>query len=313
MEISYTERDKHAENECIRIATMAHKSGFVNILGKPNVGKSTLMNLLVGERLSIITAKAQTTRHRIHGILNTPDYQIVFSDTPGILDPTYKLQESMLKAARTALQDADIIIYLTDVYEKPDPSDEFITKLTKIKVPILLLINKIDLSNQTKLEELVEKWNTIFPNAEKIPISALENFNVDYLFKRIVANLPEAPPYYPKDQLTDKSERFFSGEFIREKILLHYKQEIPYSVEIEIESFKEVDHLINIRAVIFVERNSQKGILIGNDGMALKRVGREARVEMEKFFNKKVFLEMFVKVNKNWRNNERQVRKFGYR
>lgn len=313
MEIPDTEGDKHAKNECIRIVTMAHKSGFVNILGKPNVGKSTLMNLLVGERLSIITAKAQTTRHRIHGILNTPDYQIVFSDTPGILDPTYKLQEAMLKAARTALQDADIIIYLTEVKEKPDPENEFIIKLTKLKVPILLLINKIDLSNQSKLEKIVEEWNTIFPDAEKIPISALKNFNVDYVFKRIVANLPEGPPYYPKDQLTDKSERFFTGEFIREKILLHYKQEIPYSVEIEIESFKEAEHLINIRAIIYVERDSQKGILIGNDGLALKKVGREARIEMETFFNKKVFLELYVKVNKDWRNNERQVRKFGYR
>ena len=292
---------------------MAHKSGFVNIIGKPNVGKSTLMNLLVGEKLSIITAKAQTTRNRIHGILNGPGYQIIFSDTPGILEPGYKLQESMLKAARSALQDADVILYLTDVNEKPDGEDPVLDKLNKITVPVILVINKIDLSDQPGVMNLIGLWDNILPRAEKIPISALKNFNVDFIFKRILDELPEAPPYYSKDQLTDKSERFFAGEFIREKILIHYKQEIPYSVEIEIDSFKETANLINIHAVIYVERESQKGILIGNQGLALKKVGREARIEMEQFFNKKVFLELLVKVKKDWRNNERQIKKFGYR
>jgi len=313
VEVSDTERNQYTEKERLRIIIMAHQSGFVNIIGKPNVGKSTLMNLLVGEKLSIITAKAQTTRNRIHGILNGQDYQIILSDTPGILHPSYKLQETMLKAARSALQDADVLIYLTDVFEKPDPEDEFIKKIKTMNVPVLLVLNKIDLSNQSVVKELIEQWDVILPDAEKIPISALKNFNVDHVMNRMIANLPEAPPYYPKDQLTDKSERFFAGEFIREKILLHYQQEIPYSVEVEIDSFKESGNLIKIYGIIYVERESQKGILIGNKGLAMKKVGREARIEMEKFFNKKVFLELFVKVRKEWRNNERQIRKFGYR
>ncbi len=291
---------------------MEHKSGYVNIIGIPNVGKSTLMNAMVGEKLSIITSKAQTTRHRILGIVNHPDYQVVFSDTPGILEPNYKLQEAMLKAARSALVDADILIYITEVGYKPDPEDVFLKRMMQAKVPVLLLINKIDLSNQELLEAAVETWDKILPKAEIIPISALAKFNVDFVFKRILHHLPESPPYYPKDALTDKSERFLTGEMIREKILLQYKQEIPYAVEVEIESFKEEEKLIRIYAIIFVEREGQKGILIGNEGKALKRVGRESRLDMEKFFNKKVFLEMKVKVQKDWRNNERQIKKFGY-
>ena len=291
---------------------MEHKAGYVNIIGKPNVGKSTLMNAMVGEKLSIITSKAQTTRHRILGIVNTPEYQVVFSDTPGILEPNYKLQEAMLKAARSALVDADVLVYMTEMGIKPDPEDAFLQRLVRAKIPVLLVINKIDLSNQELVSEALETWNTILPKAEKIPISALAKFNVNSVFDRILHHLPESPPYYPKDAFTDKSERFLAGEMIREKILLHYKQEIPYAVEVEIESFKEEQKLIRIYAVIFVERESQKGILIGEQGKALKRVGREARIDMEAFFNKKVFLEMRVKVKKDWRNNERQIKKFGY-
>ena len=291
---------------------MEHRSGYVNISGKPNVGKSTLMNAMVGEKLSIITSKAQTTRHRIHGIVNTPEYQVVFSDTPGILEPSYKLQEAMLKAARSALVDADVLIYLAEIGDKPDPEDPFLKKLAAMKIPVLLVINKIDLSNQEQVEAAMETWNQVLPAAEKIPVSALENFNVDFVFNRILHHLPESPPYYPKDALTDKSERFIAGEMIREKILIQYKQEIPYAVEVEIESFKEENRLIRIYAVIFVEREGQKGILIGNEGKAMKRVGREARIDMESFFNKKVFLELKVKVKKDWRNNERQIKKFGY-
>jgi GTPase len=291
---------------------MEHKSGYVNIIGKPNVGKSTLMNAMVGEKLSIITSRAQTTRHRIHGILNAPDYQVVFSDTPGILDPSYKLQENMLKAARSALVDADVLIYLTEIGERPDSEDPFIQKVAKAKVPVLLVINKIDLSNQEKVMACIEEWDKILPKAEKIPISALKKFNVDAIFNRILDHLPESPPFYPKDALTDKSERFFVGEMIREKILLHYKQEIPYAVEVEIELFKEEVKLIRISALIYVERESQKGILIGNEGKALKRVGRESRLDMEAFFRKKVFLELRVKVKKDWRNNERFIKDFGY-
>lgn len=313
MEVSHSKGDQDVENKCIRIGNMAHKAGFVNIIGKPNVGKSTLMNLMVGEKLSIITSKAQTTRHRIHGILNHSDYQIVFSDTPGLLDPKYKLQETMLKAARSALQDADVILFMTDIHEKPDPVNPVVKKLEKIKVPVLILINKIDLSNQQEVNALLEEWNKVLPNREKIPVSALEKFNVEYVFNRILENLPESPPFYPKDQLTDKSERFFAGEFIREKILQHYQQEIPYAVEIEIDSFKESSNLINIHAVIYAERESQKGILIGNEGKALKTVGKAARIEMEKFFNKKVYLELLVKVRKDWRNDEKQIKNFGYR
>ncbi len=291
---------------------MAHKAGYVNIIGRPNVGKSTLMNAMVGEKLSIITSKAQTTRHRIHGILNAPDYQVVFSDTPGILDPNYKLQEAMLKAARSALVDADILIYLTETGEKPDPENRIIQKVSRARVPVLLVINKIDLSHQEEVEKCIKDWDQILPKAEKIPISALRNFNVDLIFKRILDHLPESPPYFSKEALTDKSERFFAGEMIREKILLYYKQEIPYAVEIEIESFKEDHKLIRISALIYVERESQKGILIGNQGKALKKVGRESRLDMESFFHKKVFLELRVKVKKDWRNNERFIKNFGY-
>jgi len=292
--------------------SMDHKAGYVNIIGKPNVGKSTLMNAMVGEKLSIITSRAQTTRHRIHGILNTPEYQVIFSDTPGILDPSYKLQETMLKAARSALVDADVLIYLTEMGETPDPEDPFLQKVAKARMPVLLVINKIDLSNQEKVVKCMEQWDEILPKAEKIPISALKKFNVESIFKRILDHLPESPPYYPKDALTDKSERFFVGEMIREKILLYYKQEIPYAVEVEVESFKEEAGLIRISALIYVERESQKGILIGNEGKALKKVGRESRLDMEDFFQKKVFLELRVKVKKDWRNNERFIKNFGY-
>ncbi|MFZ5939376.1 MAG: GTPase Era [Bacteroidota bacterium] len=292
---------------------MAHKSGFVNIIGKPNVGKSTLMNAMVGEKLAIVTSKAQTTRHRINGIVNTEDYQIVFSDTPGILVPAYKLQETMYKAAQSALKDADVIIYMTEAGESPDPANDFLVKLSKMKIPVLLVINKIDLSNPEKLDGLTEIWGQVLPKAEIIPVSALEKFNIQYLFRRITELLPEAPPYFPKDALTDKSERFFTGEIIREKILLNYKKEIPYSVEIEIESFKEEEAIIRIRALIYVEKESQKGIIIGHQGSALKKVGQESRLEMEQFFNKKVYLELNVKVKKDWRNNELQLKKFGYR
>ncbi len=289
-----------------------HKAGYVNIVGKPNVGKSTLMNAMVGEKLSIITSRAQTTRHRIHGILNTPEYQIIFSDTPGILDPNYKLQENMLKSARSALVDADVLIYLTEAREKPDPESAFIQKVAGTRVPVLLVINKIDLSNQKEVELCMERWNEVLPLAEKIAISALRNFNIELIFNRILHYLPVAPPYFAKDALTDKSERFFTGEMIREKILLYYKQEIPYAVEVEIESFKEEQEIIRIRALIYVERESQKGILIGNQGKALKKVGRESRLDMETFFQKKVFLELRVKVKKDWRNNERFIKNFGY-
>ncbi len=293
-------------------SSMNHKAGYVNIIGKPNVGKSTLMNAMVGEKLSIITSKAQTTRHRIHGILNTPEYQVIFSDTPGILDASYKLQETMLKAARSALVDADVLIYLTEIDEKLDPEDPFLQKVAKAKVPVLLVINKIDLSNQEQVNKCMEKWDEILPNAEKIVISALKKFNVESIFNRILDLLPESPPYFPKDALTDKSERFFVGEMIREKILLFYKQEVPYAVEVEVESFKEDPRLIRISALIYVERESQKGILIGNEGKALKKVGRESRLDMEAFFQKKVFLELRVKVKKDWRNNERFIKNFGY-
>jgi len=291
---------------------MEHRAGFVNILGKPNVGKSTLMNRMVGEKLSIITSKAQTTRHRIMGIVNEDDYQVVFSDTPGILDPTYKLQEAMLKAARSALVDADVLIYMIEAGEKPDPDLVILQKVAKINTPVLLIINKIDLSDQEKVVKFMEAWQKLLPKAEIIPISAKVNFNVKAVFERILHHLPVSPPYYPKDTLTDKSERFFAGEMIREKILMQYKQEIPYSVEIEIDAFKEDDKLIRISAIIYVEREGQKGILIGNEGKALKKVGRESRIDMEEFFLKKVFLELKVKVQKDWRNNERQIKKFGY-
>lgn len=291
---------------------MAHKAGFVNILGNPNVGKSTLMNAMVGEKLSIITSKAQTTRHRIHGIVNGDDFQIVYSDTPGILKPNYQLQESMMKFVSLAMKDADVILYMTDIYETMDKNQDYISKLKKVKVPVILLINKIDQSNEEQLNELVETWHKILPEAEILPISALKGFNVEPLLKKIKSLLPESPPYFPKDQLTDKTERFFMEELIREKILMHYKKEIPYSVEVEVEEFKEEKDIINIRAIIYVIRESQKGILIGHKGEKLKKVGSEARIDAEEFFGKKIFLETYVKVNKDWRDNKRQLKKFGY-
>ena len=290
-----------------------HKAGFVNIIGKPNVGKSTLMNALVGEKLSIITSKAQTTRHRIQGIVNGDDFQIVYSDTPGILLPGYKLQENMLKASRSALTDADILLYVTEADDEPSEETPFLEKVKNAKIPVILVINKIDLSNQEKLEELVGKWEEILPKARIMPVSALEKFNMDVLFNLILKFLPQGEAFYPKDELSDKSERFFAGEIIREKILLNYQQEIPYSVEIEIQDFIVEKKLIRIEAVIYVERDTQKGILIGKSGSALKWTGTDARKELESFFENKVFLSLFVKVKKDWRNNDRQLKAFGYR
>jgi len=291
---------------------MAHKAGFVNIIGNPNVGKSTLSNKLTGERLSIITSKAQTTRHRIFGIVNEPDYQIVFSDTPGVLKPNYKLQESMLKFSQSALEDADILLYITDPFEKPDKNDTFLKKVKKADIPVLVVINKIDLIDQKRLEELIDFWKQELPNAEIFPMSALHDFNVNNLMKRIIELLPESPPFYDKDMLTDKPEKFFIAEIIREKILLHYKKEIPYSVEVEVEEFKEGETRVDIRAVIHVTRNSQKGIIIGHQGSALKRVGTEARKDMEVFLQKKVYLELYVKVSKDWRDKDNLLKQFGY-
>lgn len=289
-----------------------HKAGFVNIVGNPNVGKSTLMNLLVGERISIATFKAQTTRHRIMGILNTDEAQIVFSDTPGVLKPNYKLQEAMLRFSRSALRDADILLYVTDVVESPEKNSDFIAEVRKLDVPILVLINKIDLSNQAELVKKVEQWHDIIPEAEILPISALAKFNVDVVMRRIMELLPESPPYFEKDALTDKPARFFVTEIIREKILLHYDKEIPYVCEAAVEHFKEKDGSIYIKALIFVERDSQKGIIIGHEGAALKRVASDARRELEKFFGKRIFLEIYVKVDKDWRNSDKQLRRFGY-
>lgn len=290
-----------------------HKAGFVNIVGNPNVGKSTLMNDLVGERVSIITSKAQTTRHRITGIVNTPDYQIVFSDTPGVLSPKYKLQESMLSFSEGALTDADILLYVTDVVEDPTKNEEFLQKVAKETVPVLLVINKIDLlKGQDELNALVDRWHRMLPNAEIFPASALEHFNVTNLMARIVELLPPSPPYFGKDALTDKPARFFVTEIIREKILLNYDKEVPYSTEVIVEKFDESDKAIHIMAVIYVERDSQKGILIGRGGTMLKRVGTEARKDIEKFFDKRVYLELFVKVEPNWRNRENKLRSFGY-
>ena len=290
-----------------------HKSGFVNIVGNPNVGKSTLMNALVGERISIITSKAQTTRHRILGIVNGDDFQIVYSDTPGVLKPNYRLQESMLSFSRSALSDADVLLYVTDVFDTYDKNEDFVEKVNLNPAPLILIINKIDLIDQPRLEELVEKWKTLVPRAEIYPVSALEKFNVEPLFARIKDLLPESPPFFDKDQLTDKSERFFVTEIIREKILLNYDKEIPYSVEVEVEQFKEEGNLIRINAVIYVERDSQKGIIIGHGGKSLKKVGTDARKDMEAFFEKKVFLELFVKVEKDWRNKDTNLRGFGYK
>ena len=291
---------------------MAHKSGFVNIIGNPNVGKSTLMNALVGEKLSIITSKAQTTRHRILGIVNHDDYQIVFSDTPGIIKPAYELQSSMMDFVKSALEDADILIYMVEVGEKELKNEGFFQKIINSEIPVILLLNKIDTSSQEAVEEKVEFWKEKVPNALVFVISALEKFNVDSLFDKIIELLPEAPPYYPKDQLTDKPERFFVNEKIREKILIHYKKEIPYAVEVETEEFTEEEHIVRIRSVIMVERETQKGIIIGHKGTAIKRVGAEARKDLEKFFEKKVFIELYVKVNKNWRSDKNQLKRFGY-
>jgi len=289
-----------------------HKAGFVNIVGNPNVGKSTLMNLLVGERISIATFKAQTTRHRIMGILNTDDAQIVFSDTPGVLKPNYKLQEAMLRFSRSALRDADVLLYVTDMVESPEKNSDFIAEVRKLDVPILVLINKIDLADQQELVKKVELWHELIPEAEILPISAIAKFNVDVVMRRVMELLPEAPPYFEKDALTDKPARFFVTEIIREKILLHYDKEIPYVCEVAVEHFKEDEGKIYIKAIIYVERDSQKGIIIGHEGSALKRVATDARRDLEKFFGKKIFLEIYVKVDKDWRNSDRQLRRFGY-
>ena len=290
-----------------------HKAGFVNIVGNPNVGKSTLMNLLMGERISIATFKVQTTRHRIMGIINTDDSQIVFSDTPGVLKPNYKLQESMLAFSESALQDADVLLYVTDVVEKPDKNADFITKVQRMQVPILVLINKIDLSNQAGVVKLIEAWKEVLPQAEIFPISAQAKFGVDSVLARIKELLPDSPPYFEKDQWTDKPARFFVTEIIREKILLYYDKEIPYACEVVVEEFKEAEKNIRIRALIYVERDSQKGIIIGHKGVAIKKVMTEARKTLEKFFQKSIFLEVFVKVDKDWRQNDRRLEAYGYR
>lgn len=289
-----------------------HKAGFVNIVGNPNVGKSTLMNLLVGERISIATFKAQTTRHRIMGIINTDEMQIVFSDTPGVLKPNYKLQESMLNFSESALKDADVLLYVTDVVEKPDKNLDFIQKVQAMDVPVLLLINKIDLSNQDALTNLVEEWHGLLSKAEIIPISATARFNIDAVMKRIKELLPDSPPYFDKDQWTDRPARFFVTEIIREKILLYYDKEIPYAVEVAVEQFKEDEKSIHINVVIYVERESQKGIIIGKQGRALKKVATEARKSLEKFFGKSIYLETFVKVDKDWRSSDKELKNFGY-
>jgi GTP-binding protein Era len=291
---------------------MNHRSGFVNILGNPNVGKSTIMNALVGEKLSIITAKAQTTRHRIMGIVNGEDFQIVYSDTPGILRPQYKLQENMMGFVNSALSDADMILYVSDVNEKSAYEGEYIDKIKESGIPVIIALNKVDLSEQEHLEKVVESWHLAFPNSPVIPVSALKKFNLDSLLSQILVKLPESPPFFPKDQLTDKYERFFASEIIREKILVNYKKEIPYSVEVEIESFKDEKDIIKIRALIHVTRDSQKGIIIGHKGSMLKRVGTDARHDMEDFFKKKVFLELYVKVTKDWRDKPLILKRFGY-
>ncbi len=292
--------------------SVMHKAGFVNIVGNPNVGKSTLMNLLVGERISIATFKAQTTRHRIMGIVNTPEMQIVFSDTPGVLKPNYKLQESMLAFSESALQDADILLYVTDVVENPEKNMDFLEKVQKMTIPVILLINKIDVSDQKALGDIVEKWHAMLPDAEILPISAKNRFGTDMLLRRIQELLPESPAYFDKDQWTDKPARFFVSEIIREKILLYYDKEIPYSVEVVVEQFKETDKSIHINVVIYVERESQKGIIIGHQGVALKKVSTEARKSLERFFAKSIFLETYVKVDKDWRQSQKAMREYGY-
>jgi len=292
---------------------MTHKAGFVNIIGNPNVGKSTLMNALVGEKLSIITSKAQTTRHRILGIVNDDDYQIIFSDTPGIIQPAYQLQESMMDFVKSAFDDADVLVYMVEMGEKELKNEAFFNKIIHSKIPVILLLNKIDTSNQDEVEEKLSYWTKKVPNASVFIISALEKFNIDVVVNKIIEFLPESPAFYPKDQLTDKPERFFVNEKIREKILMHYKKEIPYSVEVETEEFVEEEKVIRISSVIMVERDTQKGIIIGHKGAAIKRVGTEARKDLELFFDKKVFMELYVKVNKNWRNDKNQLKRFGYK
>jgi len=289
-----------------------HKAGFVNIIGNPNVGKSTLMNAFVGEKLSIITSKAQTTRHRILGIVNGEDFQMILSDTPGIIKPAYELQESMMDFVKSAFEDADVLIYMVEIGEKELKDEAFFKKITNSKIPVLLLLNKIDTANQELLEEQAELWQKKVPNAEFYPISALTGFNVKEVFNRIIELLPESPAFYPKDQLTDKPERFFVNETIREKILMHYKKEIPYAVEVDTEEFFEEEDIIRMRSVIMVERETQRGIIIGHKGLAIKRVGVEARKDLEKFFGKQVHIELYVKVNKNWRSNQNQLKRFGY-
>ncbi|MDD2550734.1 MAG: GTPase Era [Bacteroidales bacterium] len=291
---------------------MTHKSGFVNIIGNPNVGKSTLMNALVGERLSIITSKAQTTRHRIMGIVNGDDFQLVYSDTPGVLKPAYKLQESMMRFVMSALEDADVILYITDTQETPNKNEEFLELLKQHEAPIILVINKVDLSNQEKLEKLVEMWHNTLPDATIIPASALHKFNIEQILKSILDNIPEGPEYFPKDSLTNRTTRFFASEIIREKVLTTYQKEIPYSVEVAIEEYTEETSIDRIRAIIYVMRESQKGIIIGHQGKMLKKVGTEARMELEKFLGKKVFLEIYVKVDPNWRNDDKKLKRFGY-
>lgn len=304
-------KKSHRHNE-LRKAQMNHKAGFVSIVGNPNVGKSTLMNRLVGEKISIITSKSQTTRHRIKGIVNDENYQIVFSDTPGVVKPSYKMQEYMLEFSKSAIIDADIILYVTDVVEEMQKNADFIEKVNRSEAPVLLILNKIDLTNQEKLDILFDTWRELIPRAEIFPLSATENFNVDNLYKRIIELIPEGEPYFPKDELTDLPARFFVTEIIREKILNNYEKEIPYSVEVEVEEFKEDEKRINIMAIIYVERDSQKGIIIGHMGDALKKVGTQARLDIEAFFSKKVFLNLYVKVQKDWRSKEGDLKKFGY-
>ena len=290
-----------------------HRSGFINIIGNPNVGKSTLMNNLVGEKLSIITSKAQTTRHRILGIVNGDNFQLIFSDTPGIIKPSYELQDSMMDFVKSALEDADVLLYMVEIGEKSIKDSEVHDKIQSAKIPTIILLNKIDLSNQEDIENQIKVWSNQYPNTEIYPVSALNNFNTEKVINRIIELIPESPPYFPKDQLTDKPERFFVNEKLREKILLYYNKEIPYSVEVQTEEFKEEESIIRIRSLILVERESQKGIIIGHNGVALKKIGSKARIELEKFFGKKIFIELHVKVSKNWRSNSNQLRKFGYK
>ncbi|MFV0505355.1 MAG: GTPase Era [Bacteroidales bacterium] len=291
---------------------MTHRAGFVNIVGNPNVGKSTLMNALVGEKLSIITSKMQTTRHRIKGIVNGDDFQIIYSDTPGILKPAYKLQEQMMNYVNSALGDADVILYVTDIYETPDKNVDYIEKCKGANVPIILVINKIDNSNDTEINEKFAFWEKTFPEAYIVPISALRKFNINPIFDKILNLLPESPPFFEKNALTDRNERFFVEEIIREKILLHYQKEIPYSAEIKVEEFKELADIIHLRAIIYVERKTQKGIIIGHKGLKLKRIGTEARADLEEFFSKKIYLQLYVKIKEDWRKNEQSLRDFGY-